>query len=161
MLPLTSDIIHDILSTCPVTKKLFKGVYARGLLPTWDVSEGPSIIVVNSSSFRGRGTHWLLVCFTSQYTIFADPLGLTPDIYNYNILVERGGVPIILNIDTVQSIVSNSCGYHCIFFAYCFASGLTLTEILTHYSKIDLAANDLLAYHFVKRLAWRVLQVEI
>ena len=57
MKPLNSDIIHNILSRCPVTQELFRGVYARGALPDKETLQIPSAIVLNSDNIGQRGIH--------------------------------------------------------------------------------------------------------
>ena len=161
MNPLNSHIISEILSRCSVTSKLFREICARGALPTGEIDRIPSCYIVNTDFYYQKGVHWLLIYFLEKKTIFFDSLGLSPDIYNFPLLVERNELPLVRNTQTLQSSDAPTCGHYCIYFLFFFAKGLTLEEILYHFSKENKYINDLYVYNFVIKLVWQVLRKKI
>ena len=76
----TSEINH-VLSTNPVTKKFFNGVYPKDWLEI--ISEKPKLIICNTDASDKSGKHWILIFFNNEEVDFFDSLGNKPSQYGF------------------------------------------------------------------------------
>jgi hypothetical protein len=75
------NTIEEVLSTDPITRKIFKGCISRDELPK--SLKSPSCYVINTKPRNHQAEHWLAIhndklgnCF------FFDSYGLPPNYYN-------------------------------------------------------------------------------
>ena len=80
-----------------------------------------TFLIVNASKSRSPGTHWLLICKTSNHLLFADPLGRSLSSYkNIYQRIAKNNVQFhqCLENQPIQSQNSELCGLFCIFIAH-------------------------------------------
>ena len=77
----TLEIDH-VLKTHPITRHVFKGVYARNRLPI-SLSE-PSALIGNTDPYDRPGTHWVALCIDANSRgEYYDPTGRPPFLRAY------------------------------------------------------------------------------
>ena len=137
--------INRLLSAHSATKNIYNGfLYPRDeKLPK---ISPPALYVVNTDYLNGPGLHWVLILFLRDKTIFVDPFGLSPDVHDFPLAVERVNNPVTYNIFTVQNFTtrSYSCGHFVILYAILLSQGFTLKNIETFFTK-DTELNDNIA----------------
>lgn len=159
--PLTNLFLHDIFSNDLYTRKIFKGfIYPRGnknIQKQISNITTPALYICNTDFADSEGLHWLLVLYLDNQTIFFDPFGLSPDIYNYPFLVERSIIPVTRNIFTVQNWSSRSvaCGHFVLIYGLLLARGYSLNVINNIFHPADTESNDTLAIDFILWLKQR------
>lgn len=135
------------------TNPYFAGVYAVDSLPLI-IEDKSSFIIVNTDVLSGTGQHWVLINILSKsdpYEWF-DPLGKSPEHYShalYDFMTQNGIKPFIMNTEQVQSDISDSCGYFCLYVGDFRCVGYTLNYILDKFKKRNLSSNDLLVENYV------------
>jgi hypothetical protein len=146
---MNAEIIHHILSTDPFTRGLFQD-FSTPDLPLPSMPKKPAMFILNTDSSKGPGIHWCLAIFNEDDVCeFFDPLGKSPETYNFHISMFNKCRNVLFNEYPVQSPLSSTCGHHCIFFAYHKARGLCLNDIMSKYSKQSLQWNDYMVNSFV------------
>ena len=162
MKALSSEEISKILSTCPVTKKLFKGILARGLTSVALKNfETPVGFIINTDYYYNKGTHWIGIIYFSHKNIYFDLLGLPSSAYDFEDLTEKNESILVQNTRTLQSLDSNACGYFAIYFFYFIALGFDLEDILEDFENLSTFSIENSVYLFVKNLAWDLIRLEI
>lgn len=89
------------------TKDNFKGKVKQGFY------------IANLDNITGSGTHWVCFYCVKNMVMYFDSFGLSPP---KNIMSFCKGKQIIYNVDQVQDINSEACGYWCIAFCYYWTS---------------------------------------
>ena len=117
--------IDSILRNDYMTKHIFQGVYAVDVLPESCVG----MYVINTDEHDQPGQHWVAV-YNDEYF---DSFGLPPldqrikDFLGYN---------IIYNKVTLQPILTNACGFYCVYYLLERARGQSMEDII-HVLKND------------------------
>jgi hypothetical protein len=126
--------ISRILSTNYYTKKQFKGVYSSDLIP--DLTEYPSLIIINTAPSGHQGLHWTLIYAESSTLVeYFDPLGNKPEGFIYKYLKRFDH--ITYNFCPIQPFWSNACGIYVIIYAIARCRHLNLTQTLFNLSQIS------------------------
>lgn len=87
---------------------------------TMDPKEGGYIINLEDSK-KGQGTHWTCLIITKDYVSYYDPFGLPmpPDILRFISWWDNDHkISVIHSIDQIQPIISDYCGWYCLYFLY-------------------------------------------
>ena len=87
----------------------FNGVYMKDQLP--DRLQRGSYIVNLQSSKDGKGTHWVSLYYTPNFSYYYDSFGFVPPIEIQNKII-----PYIYNDNEIQDIDSTACGFYCVAF---------------------------------------------
>jgi len=108
------------LKKCNVTEPYYRGVYSIDTVPP--VVKYPGFIVVNTDLSSNAGKHWLIFFYVTRDSIeIFDSLGQSPyayGLYMKRFIVNNPRVHFIYVNKRLQSLKSNVCGAHCLFFAY-------------------------------------------
>lgn len=155
--------IENFLMKDQFCRKIFKGcIYARGnpdIIANVNDIRAPSMYIVNTDYKSGPGLHWVLVYYKTDHTIFFYSLGLSSSIYSLPFLVEREGLPVLRNTQSIQPLNLSSfyCGHHVVIHALLLARGKTLTQTKTYFTQ-NQACNDRIASIILKWLQKNLLK---
>lgn len=118
----------------------------------------PLIIIINTSDFSHVGVHWAVFYVFRNLRgevrgIFFDSYGKKHTFYGFkpNFIVSRS------SYRSIQAASSETCGYFCVYFAFCITDGschggsqFTFKKFYSHFSK-NKKRNDSIVTKFVKR----------
>ena len=158
--PLNNLEINTILSVHPATKNIYKGFLHPRDRRIPKIAP-PALYIVNTDYSDGPGLHWILIYYFKERTIFFDPFGLSPDVHNFPLVVERKNNPVTYNTFTVQNFTtrSYSCGHFVIIYAILLSQGYSLKDIELFFEK-DSEINDSIAITVVTWLSntmkWKI-----
>ena len=141
--------IERILKNDFCTKKIFKGVYPKDLLPT---VEYPGSYVVNTDPSSSPGEHWVGMFFNDEGSgEFFDSYSLHPIIYELEeFMISHSSSRIDIS-KTLQSLISPVCGHYTVYYISFRSRSCSLSEILTHFSN-NVSLNDKTVEHFIQNL---------
>lgn len=125
--------------------KHFGGIFAVDQL-TFDI-EKSVYYICNTDIYRNEGKHWVVVYSREKSSVvdYFDSLGKKP---NENFMSFMKGKNIWYNTKRVQGYISNTCGYHCIYFLYKRLRGYDFEIIMSDYNT-SYEINDKLVVDFV------------
>jgi hypothetical protein len=144
------------LKQCSQTKKYYCGVYSIDNFPVQCAKSYPCFYLVNTDISSGGGEHWLILFYTTpQHLEIFDSLGQTPYAYKKRMLkyIEKSGPETVLYSNKrLQSLRSNVCGAHCLFFAYkkC-QKKMSMASVLNRYYLSSTRYNDCSVLCFAKK----------
>ncbi len=91
----------------------FIGVYPINAIP----SSSTGSMIINSQTSNLPGQHWMCLVVNKTNIVFFDPLNMGLPILLYNHIVKKYYGKKLFKINySSQSINSNLCAHHCIFF---------------------------------------------
>ena len=129
----TLEICH-ILSSNPVTKNFFNGVFSVDTLSL--INEKPKLIICNTDISTGKGKHWILIFFneTNDNVEFFDSLGYKPSFYgpDFMIFMKKFSTECYFTPVRIQPINSDLCGQYCCFYAHKRCQGFNMKYILNN-----------------------------
>ena len=137
-----SSQLEKALSSHPVTRNIFKGVFARNRIPTFPKNERLSF-VVNTDPAHKPGKHWLAFYVNEDTVYYFDSYGLVPKGFK-KILTSRKNKKYFN-----RRLQGNGkeCGHYCIFFLLQMCQHERL--LLNMFSN-DLNANDRIVKRFIQ-----------
>ena len=123
--------IDAILKLDSTAKHSFNGVYAMDKLPPLPQNGS---YVLNLDNSDEPGSHWVVAWFYNDMTEYFDPFGLPPaDKRCLHFL----GPNMFYNTVKLQLLLSNACGFYCIYFVIKRASGIAANSIVETLSRLD------------------------
>ena len=141
--------IERILKNNSNTKKIFKGVYPKDLLPT---AEYPGIYVLNTDPSSSSGEHWIGVHSTNVKSAeYFDSYVLHPIVHGLTDFLNSYSSSWIHNSKTLQSVISQVCGHDTVYYISFRSCDCSLPEIFSHFSS-NVALNDRTVQRFVENL---------
>ena len=144
---LYTDDIRKILESDKRTTSQFKGVFASDKLPR--KANINSLYVCNTDSSTMPGEHWIVIYFDKDHRAeYFDSFGLHPSITSFENFLNNNSVTWKCNVKPVQHLLSDACGYHCVFFAIHRCVGFDMNTIVNMYT-YDLNFNDHIVKMFV------------
>lgn len=149
-----STVLENILSSDEFAGKWFSGFAhpdtCSQILSKDREKSTPRFYVLNTDKSYGGGEHWCLVFFfTPSNCEFFDPLGFHPETYGFDVPLLEHASLITYNNVRVQSLLSSTCGHHCIYYALMRCRRRGPGDILRTYDPSSLAANDAMVFKFV------------
>jgi hypothetical protein len=84
-------------------------------------NEGAYIINLEDNALNGSGTHWTCLILNKKYVTYYDPFGLSipKDIKQFIAWWDFDHkLSIIYSTDQIQPIISEFCGWYCLYFLY-------------------------------------------
>lgn len=112
----------------------------------------PALYILNSDSESGKGEHWCAVLYSGRECEFFDPFGMPPSFYGFEKILNTRVVEYGLhNPVCVQSIMSNKCGHHCLFYCFHRCRGYSLADIINMYRSGDVDWNDRMVLEFSRK----------
>lgn len=149
---MNTSTINKILASNPITRKFYMGCFPADRIPR--CRHFPCSMVVNLDESSKPGSHWIAIFAQSKhYVYYFDSFGLDAE----------GKIKEYLNkfdyvtrqIITVQSIISDVCGYYAIFFIYLCSFGWPYAKIKR---RLDCAKNpDIFVRDFVRNYVYRAI----
>ena len=135
--------INHILSTNPVTKNFFNGVFPIDFLK--NITEKPQMIICNTDKSYEPGEHWVIFFFNSENVDFFDSLGKNPSEYGTEFIkfMQKFVDQCNFSSKRIQPVNTNLCGHYCVYFAHKRCQGYDMHYIL----------NNLPDYHVIKRFS--------
>ena len=138
-----------LMTSDPVAKRYFVGVYARDDLPSY-LPAYPAALICNTDDASGPGEHWVSMFFdTDGHADYYDPLGLPPLFKEWEHYLQRHSQSWTYNSHTVQSTLSSACGYHVVYYLLWRSRGRDPSAILKCFVKKDPRRNDIHVVDFV------------
>ena len=144
----TNDI-RDILMHDKRTKSSFRGVYAKDQLPAQAPTS--SLFVCNTDPSTRGGEHWVVIYIDGERRgEFFNSIGdAQPMEELFESFIRRNSITWTRNSKAVQHLMSDTCGYHCIFFAINRCVGYSMSSIINMYTS-NLMYNDEIVKEFVR-----------
>ena len=126
-------------------RERFRGIYPIDLIPKNLPSK--SIIIVNQDTSNQKGSHWVVIHYTSDAIVeYFDSVGKPPKLEVQNLLLSQD-MMYMYNNRRLQSYNTYTCGLFCLFYSYYSCRGVNLNGILRHFSD-NLLHNELLVSRF-------------
>ena len=125
------------------TNNYFVGVYPSDRLPSRVVS-WPCCLVINTDPAEQEGAHWVAVYITpGGVGVYFDSYGLYP--VNENITNFLGANTRMWHYNTqpLQSVLSDRCGYYCLYFLTKSSQGQSLDRLLRPFDVLRPFQNDI------------------
>lgn len=144
--------LYSYLKSCRITKQYFKGVYPSDKIPS-KFNKYPCFVIANTEESTKDGEHWIVLFYLKSDTVEVfDSLGSTPyayiTVYKY---LMRNFKNITYTDKQLQSLKSNVCGLHCLFFCYKKCKNkIPLALIIRRYYTSNENFNDCNVIHFCK-----------
>jgi hypothetical protein len=141
---------------CGQTNKYYCGVFSVDNFPAKCAKSYPCFYLVNTDLSSGGGEHWLILFYTTpQHLEIFDSLGQTPYAYKPRLLeyIENfGPKTVVYTNKRLQSLKSNVCGAHCLFFGFkkC-QKKISMASLLNRYYLRNTNYNDCSVLCFAKK----------
>ena len=129
------------------TRGQFGAVCAADELPK-NVDKLPSIYIVNTDPASNPGLHWTCIYIGREVSNFYDPLAQPPQKEFLDFLTRNSESGYLLNTRQLQAFGSETCGHHCLYFAFFRSRGIPMEYIVQSYTP-DYALNDWMVQQFV------------
>lgn len=136
--------IVSALTKDPRAKHFFRGVYPSDVLVSVNVdTRHPSAYVINYDTSTKPGTHWVVCWFAGKHNTaeYFDSYGLAPPPLIKTFL-RKHATSIRCNQRLIQSPLSTTCGYYCIYYVMKKARGYILSRLLIPFHRYNLHMND-------------------
>ena len=125
------------------TNSYFVGVYPSDRLPVQRVS-WPCCVVINSDPAAEEGEHWVAVYITGGgLGVYFDSYGLYPANQNIQDFLGRNTRLWHWNRQPIQSVLSDKCGYYCLYFLTKSTEGQGLARLLRPFDVLRPFQNDI------------------
>jgi hypothetical protein len=145
--------MREIIARDMALSLCVEGIYARDTLPTSKTTQVTGHgLIVNSSLKYGIGKHWIAMYFNTEDGIgeFYDPLAQFPEHYGEeftNYFTNNCTKPLY-NTKVLQDSHSAKCGHHCVYYLSHRVRGISMHEILTHFS-LNSSINDIIVQEYI------------
>ena len=146
---------YDLYKLCTnnvILKRNLAGILPRNYTIRKKDIQIDSYYIVNNSTSKFGGDHWLMIYYGKDKVTFFDPYGYNPDFYNYSDIVEFNGWPIERNVRAVQSFGTGTCAKHCVFVIYHLCLGHKFTTIVNKFYSENTVKNDKLVRKFIQTI---------
>jgi len=101
----------------------FDGVFSIDTLP-----DDPRLLVCNTDPSNKPGRHWIAIYIRDGRGEFLDSFGRRPNI-DFERYMNRHCVSWTFNDRQLQFIISNFCGYYCVYFCARRSRGIDMRKI--------------------------------
>ena len=110
----------------------------------------PKSIIINTDQSNKPGDHWIAIVLTEKHAYYFDSFGLgIVDQQIQQFLLPRYS-SIIFNSLCIQHILSDKCGYYCIYFVQNVHNYKSYYKFLSHFMIDNLKQNDCIVMQGVK-----------
>ena len=133
------------------TEPLFLGVFPEDLLPKERIA-WPCCLVINTASASQIGEHWVSL-FVNGFGVgtYFDSYGLRPTVASVTEFLDRNASEWIFNRWPIQNVVSDKCGYYCLYFLYKACRGQSLSRSLRPFHPSKPLRNDIRVTRWYRR----------
>ena len=91
--------------------------------------------IVNLDNSLGDGTHWVLCSLLDpEFAVYFDSYGLPPPMEVIHFL-KKYRKNIKCNVEDIQPINSNNCGYYCLYVGDELSKGISYENVLNDFTK--------------------------
>ena len=114
--------------------------------------------IINLEDSNKKGSHWTALYIYNKYAIYQDSFGSLPPVEIIR-FVRKRNIKIAYNIDVIQHLESNACGYFALLFLYYMHNHRkrdlrkVLIKFTNLFSKKDTQYNDELLKRYYTSLA--------
>lgn len=120
----------------------FEGVYPIDRLPT-KISRTPAAVIINTDPSDEKGEHWIAIYISAAGVgVYFDSFGVPPTKPELRNFLERNTVCWSYNKTPIQSVLSVTCGYFCLWFIYKSVRGYSLAGLLRTFHPLKPIYND-------------------
>lgn len=141
-----SETIERIIWSTQIGRKRFLGCFPSDKIPT--TSRFPMSLIINEDPSTGKGTHWVAMYIKNKDTIcYFDSYGKKPITLINNYL--KNFKNIENNKVRFQSLLSQNCGYYCIYFVIFSCLNEAFKNIIHTFSNV--LNPDMFVLYFVKK----------
>ena len=119
--------IESILKLENSTKSGFQGVFPIDLLP----SRQTGSYVINLDKHDQPGSHWVAVYDDGEKVEYFDSFGIPPTCRTFL------GSTAVYSTAHIQPLMSNACGFYCVYFIIKRANNIPMFDILNLLSRTD------------------------
>ena len=119
--------IEAILKLESSTKAGFQGVFPIDLLP----SRQPGSYVINLDKHDQPGSHWVAVHDDGEKVEYFDSFGVPPTCRTFL------GPTAVYSTAHIQPLMSNACGFYCVYFIIQRSCNVPMIDILSLLSRTD------------------------
>lgn len=150
---LTAHELNQCLTTDPVTKKMFNGVYCADEIPICNVKH--SCFISNTDITGLPGSHWVAFYFPKKGPPeYFDSVGNPPGYYHtfFEDVLVLGGPQYLQNSTRVQGKNSVSCGAFCIYYLYYRCRGVAMASIVESFDLTEFSENDYMTLDLVNKI---------
>ncbi len=137
--------LNSILSTDCEVSRFFIGVFPSNKIPY--VEQG--CMVINEDINTKEGSHWVaLFKFDNGIVEYFDSYGRQPTAKWIKVYLT--GEVVVVCKKQVQSLFSETCGHHCVYYLWHRARGVAYEDIVASYHTPDY--NDEMVCQFIELL---------
>jgi hypothetical protein len=150
--------IEKLLLKNNITAAHFKYVLPINHLHRIKKNQKQHYYIINSRPSNHSGEHWFYLCVTKNGNSceIYDPLinkysHYYKTVHAYikrKLKIKR----VVTNMRKTQNILNDTCGQHCVFFAYSRAHGVSYNRLLNFLYKNSVFFNDFMVERFVGEL---------
>jgi len=136
--------IKQCLCSHPLTRDLFRGVFARDEILA-QIPSPRSLYVISTDIRSSPGQHWLFCIWPLRgYPLYFDSYGERPLHKEIEQFLLESSPKYYFNNQQLQGLFSDTCGHYVTYVASQLCAGNTLQEIRDrHFSSTDLDLNDI------------------
>jgi hypothetical protein len=135
--------ISKLLSADPLTRAVFRGVYACDQLPAKNALDGAYI--ANTDPIGYTGKHWVCFFLTTNTCEFFDSFGNPPNYVHFPKQFEHMTnyrKTSYYNPHMIQSIFSRLCGNYCVYYVQERCRGYSMDDIIARFRGKSPIEND-------------------
>lgn len=142
--PLTNIEIETYLTA--LNCKYFKGVFSADNIPN---IQPPFSIIINLSKHNEIGSHFVTILSDVTSICYIDTFGLPCFVESIIRFIHSFKLNILYNVNTIQNIKSQGCGYYCMLFILYNENMITKP---IHWNLKRTILNDDLCIHYLKKI---------
>ena len=146
--------LTELLSRHPRTRRVFRGVFPRDLLPLRVPQATRCAYVINTDTSHGPGKHWVAVFFDGLGGAdYFDSFGLPPRHVEVEKFIKRNSSsPLRYSSRLIQSVTSWFCGLYVVYFVAARCRGLSLRSLLVPFKPLRTRLNDRLVLRLLQQI---------
>jgi hypothetical protein len=132
---LTTSQIDQNLRHHPATCNYFEGVFALNQLPTYYLTNRPSLVVCNTAYSESPGEHWVCFFLGQNQVEYFDSYGCPPSNQALNNFIAlNGGDNTCFNTRCLQSVNAATCGKYVTTYLLYRSMGFTTAQYLNEFN---------------------------
>ena len=123
------------IDACCTELQSYVGTYASDMIPK--ILPKPYSLILNLDKSTEPGSHWVAICKFNELEVY--DTYARENIHQLSKFLKNK--KYIANDRIGQSLDSDACGQHCVYYLHCRQSGLKLNQITNSFTD-DLSLND-------------------
>ena len=110
----------------------------------------PKSIIINTDQSNKPGDHWIAIVLTEKHAYYFDSFGLGIIDQQIRQFLLPHYSSIIFNSLCIQHILSDKCGYYCIYFVQNVHNLKSYNKFLSNFTIYNLKQNDCIVMQSIK-----------